>query len=321
MKIPGDSDRIEGTMKSEALNFSVPASRSLPVWQTSAFLGAAFVLLWSTGYPAGKISLAHAAPFTLLVLRFGFAGLIYFALALAARVPWPRGRDGLASALVGVFSLAMQFGGVYFAISLGASAGMAALVIGTMPIATAMIGLAFNERIGRAQWIGFVLGISGIALVVADRIGGGSAGIGAYMALIVGLAGISVGTVLQKRFGSVVDLRSGLAIQHLVGTLLLLPFAWYEGFRADGSLSFALSLGWLIAINSLAGFALLFVLLKRGATSQVAALFFLMPPVTAVLNFFAVHEPLTVLKVVGFGLAALGVYLGTHLATATSRAR
>jgi len=283
-----------------------------PIWQTSAFLGAAFVLLWSTGYPAGKIALAHAAPFTLLVVRFGSAGAVYFALALAARVPWPRGRDALASALVGTFSLAMQFGGVYLGIALGVSAGMAALIIGTMPIATALIGLALGEPIHRAQWLGFALGVCGIAFVVGDRIGGGSASLGAYAALIVGLAGISIGTVVQKRLGSVVDLRSGLSIQHFVGTLLLLPFAVHEGFHNDGSLAFALGVGWLIAVNSLAGFALLFVLLRRGATSEVAALFFLMPPVTAVLNVFAVGEALTPLKVVGFALAAMGVYLGTH---------
>jgi drug/metabolite transporter (DMT)-like permease len=302
----------------KALALPLSAAHSKPIWQMSSVLGAAFVLLWSTGYPTGKIALAHSAPFTLLVIRFGVAGLVYFALALHARVAWPHGRDAIASALVGLFSLAMQFGGVYLAIALGASAGIAALVIGTMPIATALIGLAFGEAIRPAQWLGFVLGVGGIAFVVADRLGG-AAPVGAYIALVVGLAGISIGTVLQKRIGSVVDLRSGLSIQHLVATLLLLPFAWHEGFHNDGSAAFVFSVGWLIAVNSLAGFALFFVLLKRGATNEVAALFFLMPPVTAVLNFFVVGEALTTLKIVGFAFAATGVYLGTRLAKAARR--
>ncbi len=305
-------------MRAETFPMPLSIKRSRPFWQISSVLGAVFVLLWSTGYPIGKIALAHSAPFTLLVVRFGIAGLVYFALALAARVPWPHGRDAFASALVGTFSLAMQFGGVYLGIALGASAGMAALIIGTMPIATALIGLLFGEPIRPAQWLGFVLGVCGIAFVVADRIDG-STSIGAYVALVVGLAGISIGTVLQKRIGSVVDLRSGLSIQHFVATLLLLPFAWHEGFHTDGSMAFVLSVGWVIAVNSLAGFALLFVLLKRGATSEVAALFFLMPPVTAVLNFFIVGEALTTLKIVGFALAATGVYLGTRLSAKAAR--
>ena len=41
-----------------------------------------FVVLWSTGYLAGKLALAHGAPFTLLVIRFGSAALIFAALAM-----------------------------------------------------------------------------------------------------------------------------------------------------------------------------------------------------------------------------------------------
>ena len=307
-------------MSSETLAMPAIDARAPSFWQTSAFLGGAFVLLWCTGYPVGKIALAHAAPFTLLVARFGLAGLIYLALALIARVPWPHGRDAIGSAIVGLFSLALQFGGVYGAIALGASAGMAALIIGIMPIATALIGLAFGEPIRPLQWTGFVLGVGGVACVVADRLGGNAGGAAALAALAIGLAGISIGTVVQKRFGSVVDLRSGLAIQNLVATALLLPLAWHEGFRNDASTAFVLGIGWLVVINSLAGFALLFVLLKRGAASEVAALFFLMPPVTAVLNYFVVGEPLTAMKVAGFALAALGVYLGTHATAGAARA-
>ncbi|MEP6938169.1 MAG: EamA family transporter [Rudaea sp.] len=307
-------------MSCETLSMPLADARTQPFWKMPVFLGGAFVLLWCTGYPVGKIALAHAAPFTLLVARFGIAGMIYLALALAARQPLPRGRDAIGSALVGVFSLALQFGGVYLAIALGASAGMAALIIGIMPIATALIGLTLGETIRPMQWAGFALGVSGVAFVVADRLGGNPVGVGAYVALVVGLAGISIGTVVQKRLGSVIDLRSGLAIQNLVATLLLLPIAWHEGFRSDGSTAFVLSIGWLVVINSLAGFALLFLLLKRGATAEVAALFFLMPPVTAVLNYFVVGEALTAMKIAGFALAAFGVYLGTH-AAATNSAR
>src|SRR5215475_16234753 len=53
-------------------------------------LGGAFLLLWCTGYPAARIALDHAAPFTIITLRFGIAALLYSVLAQAAGV-WPRG--------------------------------------------------------------------------------------------------------------------------------------------------------------------------------------------------------------------------------------
>jgi drug/metabolite transporter (DMT)-like permease len=55
-----------------------------------------------------------------------------------------------------------------------------------------------------------------------------------------------------------------------------------------------------------------FVLLRRGAVSQVASLFFLMPPVTAVIDYLVLGDALTPYKVAGLALAASGVYLATR---------
>jgi RimJ/RimL family protein N-acetyltransferase/uncharacterized membrane protein len=126
------------------------------------------------------------------------------------------------------------------------------------------------------------------------------------------LLAISVGTLYQKHHASNVDPRSGLAVQHLAATLLLLPLALHEGFRNDASGVFFGTLGWVIGVNSLAGFALFFVLLRRGAVNQVATLFFLMPPVTAVIDYLVLGDALTAYKVAGLALAALGVYLATR---------
>lgn len=283
----------------------------------AAVLGTAFVVLWCTGYPAARIALGHCGPFTLLVIRFGCAALAYALLALGARVSWPRGSQVLHTVLIGLLQLALQFGGVYLAAALGVNVGLIALVIATMPIMTALIGLALGEAILPLQWLGFVFGLGGVVLAVGANIqAGGAAGVGAYLSLALGLIGISVGTVYQKRCGAHVDLRSGLALQHVVAGLALLPFALHEGLGADGSATLYASLGWLIVVNSLGGFALFYVLLRRGAVNEVATLFFLMPPVTAVLDYFALADALTAWQVAGIVLAAFGVWLATRASPA-----
>src|SRR5215813_12757272 len=83
----------------------LPLTSSVPV----SLLSVAFVLLWSTGYPAARIALDHSGPFTLLMLRFGGAGLIFAMLAGLKQVAWPRGRAALHSALVGALQLGLQF--------------------------------------------------------------------------------------------------------------------------------------------------------------------------------------------------------------------
>jgi drug/metabolite transporter (DMT)-like permease len=292
-----------------------PSLAGLP----AGVLGAVFVLLWSTGYPAARIALDHAAPFTVLVARFACAGLIYGALARLGGASWPRARAALHSAVVGVLQLALQFGALYLAAARGVNVGLIALVIGTMPIVTALFGLALGEAVRPVQWLGFAFGFTGVALAVGQGIGPGSgAGMAASGAVVVGLLAVSIGTLYQKRLGSELDLRTGLALQHLVAALALVPFAVHEGWQFDASPALFGSLGWMIAVNSLGAFALFFVLLRRGAVNQVTALFFLMPPVTALIDYVVLGDRLSVLKVAGIAVAAFGVYLATRTRPAES---
>ena len=299
-----------------------PTLRSAPVLypahradSATLLAGALFVLLWSTGYIAGKIGLAHAGAFTLLVARFAGATLAFALLALAGRADWPDARGAAHSAVVGLLSLALQFGGVYLGVQWGAEIGVAALVIGAMPLLTAAIAPWFGERVTLRQWIGLALGLLGVLLVLADRLHIGAAPLGAYLLLVLGLFGISLGTLYQKRFASGGDARAGLTIQHATATLVLLPFAWNEQFAFEPSLALGMSLAWLIIVNSVGGFGLLFLLLRRGAANRVAQLFFLIPPVTALLGYVLLGENFTALKLTGFVVAACGVYIGTRAAT------
>ena len=286
---------------------------------SSGPISALFVLIWSSGYIAGKIGLAHAGPFSLLVARFSFAALAFALLATAARTPLPSLRACLHSAIAGLLLLALQFGAVYVGVAWGAEVGVAALVIGAMPLLTAALSPWFGERVTARQWFGLVLGLSGVVLVLADRLGFGTGGIGAYVLLLLGLVGISVGTLYQKRFASAIDMRVGLTVQHAVAALVLLPFAVHEGLRFDNSIALLASLSWLVAINSVGGFAVLFMLLRGGAANRVAQLFFLVPPVTALMGFVVLGEQFTAMKLVGFAVAAAGVWIGTRPAPRRSR--
>lgn len=260
-------------------------------------MGLSFVVIWCTGYPAGKIVVGHSGPFTALCLRFAAAAVIFGVLAVVGRVVWPGWREGRHSAVVGLLQLAMQFGGVYGAMRLGASASLAALVIGAMPLSVSAFSLLLGERIGRLQGLGLAVGFSGVWLVIGDSIADARADIWSIVALLVGLLGISCGTLYQKRFGSQVDLRVGLFIQNVA---------------SGSSTRFWLASSWIVLVNSVGGFALLFLLIRNGAATQVAALFYLVPAVGAIMGHFTLGEVLTRIEIIGFFVAALGVYLGTR---------
>lgn len=276
-------------------------------------MAAAFVLLWCSGYPAAKLAVQHGGPFTLLFWRFALAALAFAALALVARASWPGWRALAHSAVVGLLSLAISFGGVYEGMRLGVSAGISALFIGSMPLATALFASLGGERLGRWQWIGLALGFLGVLLVLEGRFDAHGADPLGYIASAIGLVALSLGTLYQKRHSSAIDLRIGLATQHAVATLAVLPMAgWGEHFRADWSTAYVGALAWIVVVNAVGGFALLFALIRRGAATRVAALFYLVPPVTALMGYLALGERLTPMMLPGFALVALGVWLGTR---------
>ena len=294
----------------------------IPARQRASATGLAFVLVWCTGYIAGKEAVAHAGAFGVLVWRFGLSAAIFAGLGRLAGVRLPTPDEAWHSAVSGVLMLAMQFGGVYWAFAHGAGAGLSALAIGCMPLLVALLStLAGNERLGRRGWAGKALGVAGVLLVVADRLQP-AASVSAWAGLAVGLAGIGVGTVYQKHHASRLDPRAGLAVQNAAATLVLLPLAWHEGSLAQMPAAASVwPLAWLILVNSVGGFSLLFVLIRHGAASAVAALFFLMPPVTAVFGLAWFGESLTPAKVAGFALSAAGVWLATREASAVPARR
>jgi drug/metabolite transporter (DMT)-like permease len=72
---------------------------------------------------------------------------------------------------------------------------------------------------------------------------------------------------------------------------------------------FIFALAWLTLVLSLGAITLLYLLIRRGAAAKVASLFFLTPPVTAVLAYLLFDEVLSFWPLIGLGVTAAGVAL------------
>jgi drug/metabolite transporter (DMT)-like permease len=267
-----------------------------------------FILLWSSGYVAGKLALPHTGPLTLLTLRFGLAAVVLLAVAAATRAPWPHGARGWGHlAVVGLLMQVLHFSCIYFALRMGLSAGVAGLLIGLMPLATALgAHLWLAERLSGRQGLGLLGGLVGVALVIADKPLDGSWA--AYGLAGVGLLGLVAGTLYQKRFCAHMDLRSGAGIQMAVSALAVAAVAGpTEHFAIDWNLELVGSWLWLGLVNSIGAFSLMFIMIRRGQAGQVASLFFLIPGVSALMGFVLLGERLDALALVGFALSAAAV--------------
>jgi drug/metabolite transporter (DMT)-like permease len=275
-----------------------------------------FVLLWSTGFIGAKYGLPYAEPFTFLLLRFGLVALLLGAAALVVRAPWPGHWTQVGHiAVAGLLVQGVYLGGVFAAIHRGVPAGVSALIVGIQPILTAaVVGPLLGERVRPRQWLGLLLGFVGVVLVVTRGLrlqGGGQGGGLAGLALCVAaLLAITAGTLYQKRFCAGLDLRTGAFIQFAASAVLMAVLSGlFESGHIEWTGHFLFALAWLSLVLSLGAISLLFVLIRRGAASQVASLFYLVPPVTAVMAYVMFGETLGPAALAGMAVAAVGVAL------------
>ncbi|MGO1657789.1 MAG: DMT family transporter [Marinobacter sp.] len=279
----------------------------------SFFVPALFVWLWSTGFIGAKYGLPYAEPLTLLLIRMlltlGLLGGL--AWLLKTRLPgWPAAGH---LAVTGLLVHGCYLGGVYYAIQDGMPSGIVSLVVGLQPLVTAGVAvLILKETVSWRQWLG--LGLVGVTLVLLEKFGSVGSGEGFPLWTLVwalfALAGISIGTVYQKRHGTGADLVAGTIIQYgaaavffTIGALL------FETREVEWSVQLQLSMAWLVLGVSVGAILLLMWLIRRGAASQVASLFYLVPPVTALQAFWLFDERLDVLAITGGIVSITGVAL------------
>ena len=280
-----------------------------------ALLPLLFILMWSSGYVAGKIAVPYAGPFTLVFIRFSVAAAILLIAAMLLRASWPKNfREFFHIAMVGVLIQAVQFSGLYSGISLGVSAGVSALIVGTMPVFTALgAGWLLKEKVTARQWMGLLIGLVGVILVVAHKLHLGEAGVEGYLAVVLALFGITTGTLYQKRFCTTMDIRTGGFIQLTVASLITFILALqYEDLAVTWSTESILSSAWMSLVNSIGAISVLYMLIRRGEASRVASLFYLIPSVTALMAFVVLGEKLSTLALLGFGVTAAGVWLSNE---------
>ena len=275
-----------------------------------------FVLLWSTGFIGAKYGLPYAEPLTFLVTRYALVIALMTLVALAMRAPWPaNAREAAHIAVTGLLLHGIYLSGVFISIDRGLPAGISALVVGMQPLLTgALAGLLLGERVSRRQWMGLALGFGGVALVVGSKASVDSLAPETLwhmvMPAVAALFGITAGTLYQKRFCPRFDLRTGSVVQFLptlaVSAIIALNT---ETMHIEWTGDFIFALGWLVVVLSVGAVSLLGLLIRSGSAVNVASLFYLTPPATALIAWSMFDERLSALAIAGMGVAVGGVWL------------
>jgi len=270
-----------------------------------------FLFIWSAGYGVAKLALESTTPLNLLALRFVLATLVLLPVAAIVKPPLPSRRATLDLIVVATLLQIGHFGCIYVGLSLGASAGVLALLAASQPVLiTIVISLNQRELPAVRTWLGLSAGLLGAGWVIyAQGQLSGSVLLGAALGF-VGVVSLSLGQVYDKTQQPQCHPLLVYIIQYAYASFICVPIAWWlEGYTIQWNTSLAGAITYLVLGNSLLGIFIMLTMVRFGAMARVTSIMFLVPGVAAVIAWLVVDEVMPLDAWPGIALAAAGVLL------------
>ncbi|WP_211473577.1 DMT family transporter [Collimonas humicola] len=273
------------------------------------WLGLAGVAIFSLTLPFTRMAVAELNPVLVAFGRAVVAALCSIPLLWKLKAAWPRGAQWKALALTAL--------GVVVGFPLFSSVAMryvpashGAIVLGILPLATAMFGaLRFGERPSAGFWIAALAG-SGLVLAFAFSQGGGLqlADLALLAAVVAAAMGYAEGGRLSQTMGG----QQVIAWALLLSLPVLLPITVWLGWRYGVSASPKAWLGfaYVSLFSMFIGFFFWYKGLALGGIARVGQVQLLQPFMTLLGAALLLGETLVtsnmlfalaVLVVVGFG--------------------
>ena len=277
-------------------------------------LGSLF--LWSSAFVGIKLALVTFSPGALALSRFLVASLcmffIYSTQIIKTQVAWVDKMCLMAAGVIGIglYNICLNYS------ELQVSAGLASFVIGLMPVISIILSCVFlKEHLYPKVWIGIVISLLGLSLLALGE--GSSSQIvqGILLVLVSACCGALL-AIVQKRF-----VRSYSAITVIAwviwgGTLSLLWYTPLLTHELPNASLFAIGIVLYLGIfpAALAYWAWTYVL-KHSSVIKASTSLYAMPFMSSALGFFIVDEKLSLISLLGGGLALFGALIAHRYQT------
>ena len=254
-------------------------------------------------------------PLTLAAFRFGIAFLLILPLALMLKSRWPKGRDLLGVAVLGILYFALFF--VLYNESLAmTTAARGSLALSTLPLVTMIVAaLLGKERMTARKTLGVLIAVGGAAAALLTGLAGAPAGAWRGDLLMLGATLImAFYTVWSRPFMQRSSRLGFLAAGMGFGSGASALLAWERGGWALTQ-SFGAAQWTAVAFIGLVGGALAFYLwvyaLEHTTPTRVANTMTINPIAASLLAAVLVGEPLGLNLAVGIAAVAVGIWLAS----------
>ena len=281
------------------------------------FLSFSFVVLWSSAFITGKVIVQYGSPFASLSFRFAIVAFGFFCFATLFKEKIKvKSINILESSISGILFHGIYLGGCFYAFSIGLPASISALIVSMQPILTNLLAGPFlNEKVTWNQWAGIFLAFTGTLLVLGLDIGK-AIPINGLIATAIALVAVTIGTLWQKKLSGKIPLSVSNFYQALgASTFLFIVMLLFENPFINFNIKFILSMSWQIVVVSFGAFTILMFLIKVGSASKTSNLFFLVPPVSAIMGWIFLDEIIKIYDILGLIICSFGVYIATKNST------
>lgn len=272
------------------------------------------VLSCTLGAGAGvatRFLVATVEPDALAAFRFGVGFLVLLPLALAAR--WPRGRDWIGVALLGVLFYAAFF--VLFNLALAyTTAERGALALSALPLVTmALAALLGVERLSARKTVGVLVAVGGVAAALGTGLG--HAPEGAWRGDLI-MAGATLCMALYSvrsrpyvaRASAMGFLVAGMGIGAGAIAAVAAARGSFAVMGALGAVQWG-ALAYLGVVGGAAAFWLWIWALQHASPTQVTATMTVNPVAAGILAAALLGEPLGLNLALGVAAVLAGIWL------------
>ncbi|WP_144735668.1 DMT family transporter [Acinetobacter oleivorans] len=263
-----------------------------------------FVLLWGSAAIFTRWGLDNASPIALLILRFSTALIALLVLAIFRKRFLPKHGTRKQVLLTGLLMIAGYSICYFKAMAHGVTPGLMATIMGIQPILTLCL---LEKNLQKERLFGLLIALAGLILLVWKSLTiSFIAPIGIFFALVA-LICITFGAIMQKNIQQAPT--DVLPLQYVVSLVVCLFIVPFEHFEITWNSQLIISVLFLGILISVVAQLLLYRLLNQGNIVNVTSLFYLVPIVTALLDFLILKNTLPLAGLIGMIAILLGLLL------------
>jgi len=263
-----------------------------------------FVLLWGSAAIFTRWGLDNASPIALLILRFSTALIALSVLAIFRKRFLPKHGTRKQVLLTGLLMIAGYSICYFKAMAHGVTPGLMATIMGIQPILTLCL---LEKNLQKERLFGLLIALAGLILLVWKSLTMSFiAPIGIFFALAA-LICITFGAIMQKNIQQAPT--DVLPLQYVVSLVVCLFIVPFEDFEITWNSQLIISVLFLGIFISVVAQLLLYRLLSQGNIVNVTSLFYLVPIVTALLDFLILKNTLPLAGLIGMIAILLGLLL------------